>query len=53
MAKQAKAINIRITEELNDRIENYCWSNRVRVSSWIREIIEEKLNELEANGGNN
>lgn len=52
MAKQTKAINIRMSDELNKRVEDFCWSNRVRVSSWIREIIEEKLNELE-NGGNN
>ena len=52
MAKQIKAINIRMSDELNKRVEDFCWDNRVRVSSWIREIIEEKLNELEANGGN-
>lgn len=52
MAKHTKAINIRISDELNKRVEAFCWDNRVRVSSWIREIIEEKLNELEANGGN-
>ena len=53
MTKKTKAINIRMSEELNKRVEDFCWDNRVRVSSWIREIIEEKLNELEANGGNN
>ena len=53
MTKKTKAINIRMSEELNKRGEDFCWDNRVRVSSWIREIIEEKLNELEANGGNN
>lgn len=53
MSKQIKAINIRISEELNKRVEEFCWNNRVRVSSWIREVIEEKLKELEANGGNN
>ncbi|MGG7212079.1 hypothetical protein ACQPUY_00525 [Clostridium nigeriense] len=51
MAKQVKAINIRMSEELNKRVEDFCWDNRVRVSSWIREIIEGKLNELETNGG--
>lgn len=51
--RMIKPINIRMEKELNERIENYCWSNRVRVSSWIREIIEEKLDELEANGDNN
>lgn len=49
--KMIKPINIRMSKELNERVEAYCWNNRVRVSSWIREIIEEKLNELEANGG--
>ena len=53
MAKQTKAINIRMSEELNKRVEDFFCNNRVRVSSWIREIIEEKLNELETNGGNN
>ena len=53
MVKMIKPINIRMSEELNERVEAYCWNNRVRVSTWIREIIEEKLNELEANGGNN
>lgn len=53
MTKKTKAINIRMSEELNERVEEYCWNNRVRASSWIREIIEEKLDELEANGDNN
>lgn len=51
--KMIKPINIRMSEELNDRVETYCWNNRVRVSSWIREIIEEKLNEIEDNGVRN
>lgn len=51
MAKQTKAINIRMSDELNKRVEDFCWNNRVRISSWIREIIEEKLNELETKGG--
>ena len=51
--KMIKPINIRMSEEINERVEEYCWNNRVRVSSWIREIIEEKLDELEANGDNN
>lgn len=51
MAKQTKAINIRMSDDLNKRVEDFCWKNRVRVSSWIREIIEDKLDELEANGG--
>lgn len=51
MTKQVKPINIRMNKELNERVEDFCWKNRVRVLSWIREIIEEKLNELE-NGGN-
>lgn len=51
MAKQTKAINIRMSDDLNKRVEDFCWNNRVRVSSWIREIIEDKLDELEANGG--
>lgn len=46
MPKQVKAINIRMSEELNDRIKDYCWNNRIRVSSWIREVIQEKLNEM-------
>ena len=50
MAKQTKAINIRMSDELNKRVEDFCWNNRVRISSWIREIIEEKLNELETKG---
>ena len=53
MTKKTNAITISRSEELNKRVEDVCWDNRVRVSSWIREIIEEKLNELEANGGNN
>ncbi|WP_297712996.1 hypothetical protein [Clostridium sp.] len=50
MTKQTKAINIRMSEELNKRVEDYCWNNRVRVSTWIRQVIEEKLNEIEVNG---
>lgn len=49
--KMIKPINIRMSEELNKKVEDYCWNNRVRVSTWIRQIIEEKLNEIEANGG--
>lgn len=53
MAKQVKAINIRISKELNYRIENYCWSNRVRVSTFIREVLEQEMDRLEnVNGGN-
>lgn len=48
MAKQVKPINIRMTEELNERIEDYWWNNRMRVSTFIREILEEKMNEIEA-----
>lgn len=52
MAKQTKAINIRMSKELNERIENYCWSNRVRVSTFIRELLEKEMDRLEkVNGG--
>lgn len=52
MAKQTKAINIRMSKELNDRIEDYCWSNRIRVSTFIREVLEKEMDRLEkVNGG--
>lgn len=51
MAKQVKPINIRMDEELNKRIEDYCWSNRMRISTFIREVLEEKMNEIEAKEG--
>lgn len=52
MAKQTKAINIRMSEELNERVEEYCWSNRVRVSTFIRELLEKEMDRLEkVNGG--
>lgn len=50
MAKQTKAINIRMSKELNDRIEDYCWSNRVRVSTFIREVLEREIVRLEKEG---
>lgn len=54
MAKQVKAINIRISEELNDRIEEHCWSNRIRVSTFIRVVLEQEMDRLEkVNGGKN
>lgn len=50
MAKQVKAINIRMSKELNDRIEDYCWSNRIRVSTFIREVLERDIVILEKEG---
>lgn len=50
MAKQVKAINIRMREELNDRLEDYCWSNRIRVSTFIREVLEREIVRLEKEG---
>ncbi|WP_449389572.1 hypothetical protein [Clostridium sp. ETTB3] len=50
MAKQVKAINIRMSEELNDRLEDYCWSNRIRVSTFIREVLEREIVRLEKEG---
>ena len=50
MAKQVKAINIRMSKELNDRIEDYCWSNRIRVSTFIREVLERYIVILEKEG---
>lgn len=50
MAKQVKAINIRMSKELNDRIEDYCWSNRIRVSTFIREVLEREIVILEKEG---
>lgn len=51
--KMIKSINIRMEKELNERIENYCWRNRVRVSTFIREVLEQKMEKLEkVNGGN-
>ena len=50
--KMIKSINIRMEKELNERIENYCWSNRVRVSTVIREVLEQEMEKLEnVNGG--
>ena len=50
--KMIKSINIRMEKELNERIENYCWSNRVRVSTFIRELLEKEMDRLEkVNGG--
>lgn len=48
--KMIKPINIRIEKELNERIENYCWSNRVRVSTFIREVLEREIVRLEKEG---
>lgn len=50
MAKQVKAINIRMSEELNDRLEDYCWNNRIRVSTFIREVLEREIVRLEKEG---
>lgn len=51
--KMIKSINIRMEKELNERIENYCWSNRVRISTFIREVLEQEMDRLEkVNGGN-
>ena len=50
MAKQTKAINIRMSKELNDRIEDYCLSNRVLVSTFIREVLEREIVRLEKEG---
>lgn len=50
--KMIKSINIRMEKELNERIENYCWSNRIRVSTFIREVLEQEIDRLEkTNGG--
>ena len=50
--KMIKPINIRMEKELNERIENYCWSNRVRVSTFSRELLEKEMDRLEkVNGG--
>ena len=50
--RMIKPINIRMEKELNERIENYCWSNRVRVSTFIREVLEKEIDRLEkVNGG--
>ena len=48
--KMIKPINIRMEKELNERIENYCWSNRVRVSTFIREVLERDIVRLEKEG---
>ena len=48
--KMIKPINIRMDKELNERIENYCWSNRVRVSTFIREVLEREIVRLEKEG---
>ncbi|MFR1823283.1 MAG: hypothetical protein ACLSXJ_07955 [Clostridium saudiense] len=48
--KMIKPINIRMEKELNERIENYCWSNRVRVSTFIREVLEREIVRLEKEG---
>ena len=48
--KMIKSINIRMEKELNERIENYCWSNRVRVSTFIREVLEREIVRLEKEG---
>ena len=45
--KMIKPINIRMEKEL---IENYCWSNRVRVSTFIREVLEREIVRLEKEG---
>lgn len=51
--KMIKPINIRMEKELNERIEDYCWSNRIRVSTFIREVLEKEMYRLEQeNGGN-
>ena len=51
--KMIKSINIRMEKELNERIENYCWSNRIRVSTFIREVLKQEMDKLEKiNGGN-
>lgn len=47
MAKQTKAINIRMSDELNKRVEEYCWNNRIRVSTFIREVLERQIEKLE------
>lgn len=50
--KMIKPINIRMEKELNERIEDYCWSNRIRVSTFIREVLEQEIDRLEkTNGG--
>lgn len=50
--KMIKPINIRMEKELNERIEDYCWSNRIRVSTFIREVLEQDMDRLEKiNGG--
>ena len=41
--KMIKPINIRMEKELNERIEDYCWSNRVRVSTFIRQVLEQEM----------
>lgn len=48
--KMIKPINIRMEKKLNERIENYCWSNRVRVSTFIREVLEREIVRLEKEG---
>ena len=48
--KMIRPINIRMEKELNERIENYCWSNRVRVSTFIREVLEREIVRLEKEG---
>ncbi len=50
--KMIKPINIRMEKELNERIEDYCSSNRIRVSTFIREVLEQEIDRLEkTNGG--
>ena len=48
--KMIKPINIRMEKELNERIEDYCWSNRIRVSTFIREVLEREIVILEKEG---
>ena len=48
--KMIQPINIRMEKELNERLENYCWSNRVRVSTFIREVLEREIVRLEKEG---
>lgn len=47
-----KALNIRVSSELCEKLNDYCWENRLRIATFIREVLEEKMNEIEANGGN-
>ena len=49
--KMIKSINIRMEKELNERIENYCWSNRIRVSTFIREVLKQEMDKLEKISG--